>query len=169
MRNFYSLILLLTLAFVACKPKPEPVPDDGMRHDSLTATYDLFSNPERGFHQFKEFFSPNPAAMTKVSVEAIYNLGYTLVLTNYFLTDYMSTPIPESYLDVVRQNMQALREGGCKCVLRFSYINASEPVQDKAPYEAPLDTILLHISQLKPILQENADVIFAMEAGFIGF
>ena len=156
---------------VACKPKPdEPKPaEEDVNCVSLQATYDLFPNPERGFHQFKEFFSPEPVPMTKTSVEAIHDLGFTLVLTNYFLTDYMSTPIPDSYLDVVRQNMQALREGGCKCVIRFSYINASEPVQDKGPYEAPLDTILLHIKQLKPILQENADVIFAMEAGFIGF
>ena len=171
MRNHYLFFILLTCAMIACKPKPEPTPtpDDGLKHVSLQATYDLFPNPERGFHQFKEFFSPDPVPMTKVSVSAIHDLGYTLILTNYFLTDYMSTPIPDSYLDVVRQNMQALREGGCKCIVRFSYINASEPVQDKGPYEAPLDTILLHISQLKPILQENADVIFAMEAGFIGF
>ncbi len=157
---------------VACKPKPDapkPEAEEDVNCVSLQATKDLFPNPERGFHQFKEFFSPEPVPMTKTSVEAIHDLGFTLVLTNYFLTDYMSTPIPDSFLDVVRQNMQALREGGCKCVIRFSYINASEPVQDKAPYEAPLDTILLHISQLKPILQENADVIFAMEAGFIGF
>lgn len=152
------------MAQVACKPKPEPVPDDGMRHDSLTATYDLFPNPERGFHQFKEYFSPSPTPLTTGMVRSIYNLGYTLILTNYYLTDYMSTPIPESYLDVVRQNMQSLREGGCKCVLRFAYTNTDA----KGPYEAPLDTILLHISQIKPILQENADVIFAMEAGFIG-
>ncbi|MBQ3673969.1 MAG: DUF4832 domain-containing protein [Paludibacteraceae bacterium] len=157
-------VLLFVLALVACKPNPEPIPDDGMRHDSLTATYDLFCNPERGFHQFKEFFSPDPLPLTGARVKGIYNLGYSLILTNYYLTDYMSTPIPDSYLNVVRQNMQALRDGGCKCVLRFAYTNA----QDKAPWEAPLDTILLHISQLKPILQENADVIFAMEAGFIG-
>ena len=169
MRNHYLFIILLACVCASCKPNGPVVPDDGMRHDSLQATYDLFQNPERGFHQFKQFFSPNPVAMTKIGVEGIYNLGYTLILTNYFLTDYMSTPIPEEYLNAVRQNMQALREGGCKCVVRFAYINASEPVQDKAPYEAPLDTILLHISQLKPILQENADVIYAMEAGFVGF
>lgn len=171
MRKSHLYIILLACLCAACKPNVPVVPDndDGMHHDSLQATYDLFQNPERGFHQFKQFFSSNLTPMTGARVSGIYDLGYTLILTNYFLTGYMSTPIPEDYLDMVRQNMQALREGGCKCIIRFAYINASEPVKDKPPYEAPLDTILLHISQLKPILQENSDVIFAMEAGFVGF
>lgn len=169
MRNHYFLIVLLACACWACNPTEPSAPQDGMRHDSLTSTYELFQNPERGFHQFMQFFSPDPKPLTGARVSGIYNNGYTLILTNYFLTDYMSTPISEEYLNVVRQNMAALREGGCKCVVRFAYINASEPVQDKPPYEAPLDTILLHISQLKPILQENADVIYAVEAGFVGF
>ena len=162
MRKIHLFLLLIACAFLACSD-PDVSPD-GLRHETLEATYDLFPNPERGFHHFKEYFSPDPTPITPGSVKTIYNLGYTLVLTNYYLSDYMSSPIPESYLEVVRQNMQALREGGCKCVLRFAYTN-SDKVQ---PYEAPLDTILLHISQLKPILQENADVIFVMEAGFIG-
>jgi len=163
MRTIYLFLLLFMCTLVACNT-PEPKPQDGLRHDSLTVTYDLFQNPERGFHQFKEYFSPTPTPLSAGMVRSIYNLGYTLILTNYYLTDYMSTPIPESYLNVVRQNMQALREGGCKCVLRFAYTNSDK----KGPYEAPVDTILLHISQIKPILQENVDVIYAMEAGFIG-
>lgn len=163
MRTIHIIPLLIACTLVACK-QPEPQQSDNMKHESLTTTDALFANPERGFHQFKEYFSPDPSPLSAGMVRSIYNLGYTLILTNYYLTDYMSTPIPESYLDVVRQNMQSLREGGCKCVLRFAYTNSNK----KGPYEAPVDTILLHIAQLKPILQENADVIFAMEAGFIG-
>lgn len=165
MRYHYLFIVLFACLLVACnKEEPNPSENDGLTHATLTVSDDLFPNPERGFHQFKEYFCPDPTPLTPSRVKGIYDLGYTLILTNYYLTDFMSTPISDAYLDVVRQNMQALREGGCKCVLRFAYTNSDK----KGPYEAPLDTILLHISQLKPILQENADVIFAMEAGFIG-
>lgn len=167
MKNYFSLfVFVAALAFVSCEPKPEPKPQpiDGMRHDSLTATYDLFCNPERGFHVFKDFHSPTPKELTPAGIKTIYEMGYTLVLTNYYLEEYRDKPIAESYLDVVRNNMQAIREGGCKCVLRFAYTSS----ESQYPQDAPLDTVLLHISQIKPILQEYADVIFAMEAGFVG-
>jgi len=164
MRNIHLFLLLIACAFMACEPKPEPKPQDGMHHDSLSASYENFSNPERGFHVFKEYHSPNPIPLSASAVKTHYNSGYSLILTNYYLKDYISTPIAESYLDVVRQNMQALREGGCKCVLRFAYTSA----ETQTPHEAQVDTVLLHIAQIKPILQEYADVIFAMEAGFIG-
>lgn len=164
MRNHCLIIILLACAMVGCQGNRTVEPADGLHHDSLTSTFDLFPNPERGFHHFKEYFSPDPTPLTPGQVRDVYKLGYTLFLTNYYLSSYMDGPIPESYLDVVRQNMQSLREGGCKCVLRFAYTNSDK----KGPYEAPKDIILQHIAQLKPILQENVDVIFAMEAGFIG-
>ena len=162
MRHIHLFILLLACSFAACTDPG--VKTDNLHHESLKASYELFPNPERGFHHFKEYFSPIPTPLNAGSVQTIYDLGYTLILTNYYLSDYMDAPIPEEYLDVIRQNMQALREGGCKCILRFAYTNSDK----KQPFEAPLETILLHISQIKPILQENADVIYVMEAGFIG-
>lgn len=172
----YLFLIPLVCVFAACNPNnPEPKPiDDGMRHDSLTAIYDLFANPERGFHTAKEFHSPNPTAMTPGTVKISYDLGTTLIHIDYYLEDYRNTLIPESYLEVVRQNMQALREGGCKCILRFAYTGTdlyraeSYATNYEDPREAPLDLILQHIAQIKPILQENSDVIFAMETGFVG-
>lgn len=167
MRNRTIIWSLACLLFVACQPPVvnPPVPeDDGMHHDSLTVNYELFCNPERGFHIFKEFHSPNPERMYAGGVKNIYNMGYSLVLNNYYLEDYRDTLIADSYLEVVRNNMQALREGGCKCILRFAYTSS----ENQQPREAPVELVLQHIEQIKPILQEYADVIFAMEAGFVG-
>jgi len=171
MRNYSLLLMLFTCLFLACnkpepepKPKPEPQPEDGMHHDTLGYTDDLFCNPERGFHVFMEFHSANIQPYTAQRIKDIYNNGSTLVLNNYYLEDYRDTLIAESYLDVVRQNMQALREGGCKCVLRFAYTSSTQ----QYPHDAPVELVLQHIEQIQPILQEYADVIFAMEAGFVG-
>ena len=168
MRNPINTFFLLTVcAFMACNPTPvppTPEPGDGMRHDTLTVIDDLFCNPERGFHVFKEFHSPNPERLTASGVKDIYDRGTSLLLNNYYLEDYRHGPIDESYLEVVRNNMQALRDGGCKCILRFAYTSS----ENQHPHEAPVDTVLFHISQIKPILQEYSDVIFAMEAGFVG-
>ena len=175
MRNFHLFLLSVACIMMACENNQNqdltpPVPQDGMQHDSLTASYENFCNPERGFHVFKEYHSPTPIPLSASSVKSIYKQGTSLILTNYYLKHYRSTPIPDSYLEVVRGNMQALREGGCKCILRFAYTDTDYYTRDtcKEAREAPVDTILLHISQIKPVLQEYSDVIFAMEAGFVG-
>lgn len=58
--------------------------------------------------------------------------------------------------------MDALRDAGLKCVLRFAYTD------DMAGMDAPLSIIKLHLDQLKPVFEENKDVIAFVQAGFIG-
>ena len=163
MKNSLFIPVLLSILSLASCGQTITSPD-GMHHDSLTATYDHFCNPERGFHSAKEFHCPNPTPMTVGTVKLAYDMGYSLIHIDYYMEDYRDCAISESYLDMVRQNMQALREGGCKCVLRFAYTYG----ENQQPREAPVDTVLLHISQIKPILQEYSDVIYTMEAGFVG-
>lgn len=137
---------------------------DGMVYTPLAVTDEIFNNPERGFHRFIDFKSSSPEQLTLDRIKGYYDSGYTLVLNNYYLTDYRDCDIPDSYLDIVRHNLQTIREGGCKCVLRFAYTSSEKQI----PNDAPEELVLRHIQQIKPILQENADVIYVMEAGFVG-
>ena len=136
-----------------------------MHHDTMTVTDEIFNNPERGFHRFQDYRTSDIGnALTPERVKSIYDAGYTLILNNYYLTEYRDTVIPDAYLDMVRSNLQAMREGGCKCVLRFAYTSS----ENQMPREAKEERVLQHISQIKPILQEYVDIIFVMEAGFVG-
>ena len=166
MRNsLYLFVLLFVFTFAACKPANEPEPADGLRHETLAVLEDsIFCNPERGFHRYFDLHSPNPTKFAPERIDGIYNAGFTLLITNYFLEDYRATLIADTYLDVVRHNLQSIREGGCKCILRFAYANDTTTY----PYQASEELMLQHIQQIKPILEEYSDVIFVMEAGFIG-
>ena len=137
---------------------------DGMRHKLLAVLDTIIPNPERGLHKAIERHSANPTPLAASSVNGYYNAGYTLIHFDFYMEDYRDKLIDESYLEVVRQSLQAVREGGCKAVVRFAYTNSEK----QTPHEAPKDLMLQHIAQIKPILQEYVDVIYTMEAGLIG-
>lgn len=162
------LLYLLPLFLLSCGingPSVDPEPKDTLNRVALVAdTLTNFPNPERGFHHFCEFKSPRLGTLSTTEMQSYREEGISLVVTIYYLPDCRTMAIPDSYLDVVRTNMEILRQTGMKCILRFAYTDN----EYSEPHEAPVDTVLNHIHQLKPILQEYGDVIFTMEAGFVG-
>ncbi len=89
--------------------------------------------------------------------------GLTLAQTYCYLDRYVGMPIPEEKLQWLQQSLDALRTHGLKAVLRFAY------ERDMGPPAGPtLEDIQRHLAQLKPIIRRNADVIFVMQAGFVG-
>ena len=117
-----------------------------------------FANPERGFYHFVNNVDYNSLVSFREE-EAI-----TLIYRNYKMEDYTESEIPLWYLQNMEKDFATMRKAGTKCVLRFSYTNKATP-----PYgDAHPDIVLRHVEQLKPYLQANSDVIYVLQAGFIG-
>jgi Domain of unknown function (DUF4832)/Domain of unknown function (DUF4874) len=116
-------------------------------------------NPERGFRF--------PAEINAESNFTTYyeSLGMTLVHAYVRLDDYREDDLPQSLLDDLTTGFANMRTSGVKVVLRFAYNFG--PYPDSEP-DASKEQILRHLEQLTPTLQENADVIAWMQAGFIG-
>lgn len=74
---------------------------------------------------------------------------------------FRDKPLSQAFLNTLSNFFERVGNAGIKLVLRFCY-------GDVAP-DAPLSRILMHIQQLKPVLQANSDVIFVLQAGFIGY
>ncbi len=124
---------------------------------------EIFNNPERGFYKYTERKSAN-GSLSPGTLESYRNNGYTMIYRIYYMSDYVDSPIAGEYLGKIREDFQAIRKAGIKVALRFAYTSKStEPYGDATPAQ-----VQEHIAQLKPILQENADVIAVMQAGFIG-
>ncbi len=115
-------------------------------------------NPERGF--FTPYDLPGP-----VGFGPLRATGSTLVHLDIRLDDWRETDIPQAKLDGLNINFADIRDAGVKAIIRFVYNKG--PFPDSEP-DAPKAQILRHIAQLKPLLQQNADVIAWVEAGFIG-
>ncbi len=177
-RCFLFFVMLITL-LTACQPAAsQPQPAETLQieptktamlqtepaqegylqtYQYLPLTEDVV-NPERGFrYSFDQFVS---------SDYGVYrNLGVSLVYAEGDLRPYREQDLPQSFLDTMKAAFDAVRAGGVKVVLRFKYNDGPWP--DSEP-DASQEQILRHIQQLAPLLQQNADVIAWIDAGFIG-
>lgn len=152
--------------------KPAEVPDPDAQYSGLTKVTFVESdknipNPERGFLTHLEFSTKSELVpVSKSSIESNYTFKRTLFFMIFYMEQFIDSPISEEYLQFIRDNMQRLREGGAKVVLRFAY---NRSFDDKAhPWDATEKVVLSHVAQLEPIFKEYSDVIFVLEAGFVG-
>ena len=167
MRNLLPL-LLCALSFMACNSG-----DSGKtpQKDSIVfaETDEIFANPERGLLIQTYYTSGNMgnrANATNIANSRKSDSKVTLYLHSYYLTDYIDCDIPQEFLDRLEHNMNALREGGAKVVLRFSY--KSDDSESAKPWDATPEWVSKHIDQIAPYLQKHSDVILCLQAGFIG-
>jgi len=163
MKNKY-LILAFALCLLSCN-REEPDPQGTI---SFKETDDQIANPERGFYVQKYYTSADLEDTVQLSVVTGYRDAsqITLFLHSYYLTDYMESDIAPEFLARLDKNMNTLRAGGAKAVLRFSY-KSNHKSNDK-PWDATHEWADKHIDQIAPYLMKHADVIYCVQAGFIG-
>lgn len=160
-------IITCLVFFVGCTPLENPDNDDSrMTHKIFKESNKTFPNPERGFYAGRNWYSAEDKITSQPWINAMRIQGITLVYTGYYLTDFMESDISQAFLDMIDANMQALREGGMKCVLRFAY--KTDMYETGHPWDAAPEWVHRHIEQLKPVMQRNSDVVLCLQAGFIG-
>ncbi|MDZ4656073.1 MAG: DUF4832 domain-containing protein [Bythopirellula sp.] len=114
-----------------------------------------FPNPERGFLRYTSLTSPG-------SYPQIRAQGQTLVWGRVIASEFRNQPLSVAFLDSIQNGFKVARANGLKVKFRLAYNDGfQEP-------DAPKSVILNHIQQLKPLWKQNKDVIFNLDAGFIG-
>jgi len=157
-------IAALTITVSCNKEGKDPLA--GLETVAYTESDAVIPNPERGFYSTRESHNASASVVNSSAIEVARKQGRTLYLLEFYLTDYTSSDIGEDYLEMIRQNFQALRTYGAKALLRFAYSNGYS--EKDRPWDASEEQVLRHVAQLKPILQEYSDVIYVMQAGFVG-
>ena len=128
----------------------------------------VFPNPERGFTEElggETMLSNTNNHVVQPEGEAYFTQAaqqaQTLVMLMYYLGNYRSQDLSAQILQGFDDDMAILRQHGFKCVLRFAYDWNSKN-------DATLSYVKKHIASLKPHLEANKDVIYVLEAGFVG-
>ncbi|SEL78718.1 protein of unknown function [Roseateles sp. YR242] len=132
---------------------------------SFTATDAEIPNPERGFYRWAW---TNLDALTAADAQDAYNNGYRLVYAPLNLSSWKTTDLPASLLTQLTTAFANARASGIKLVIRAVYNYPASETEYLNAQDASLTRVQGHISQLKPVLQANADVIAYVQAGFIG-
>jgi hypothetical protein len=135
------------------------------RSVTFTPTSADILNPERGFYRFG---NDDFAKTTLGDLDYIRGSGSTMVYGLVRLDPYRATDIPASYITELDKAFALLRRTGLKIFVRFVYNYPGSSTEYANAKDAPLNIVLNHINQLKPLIARNKDVIVVMNAGFIG-
>jgi hypothetical protein len=119
-----------------------------------------FANPERGLFKFPSECDKTP--FTVATLQSYRSQGISLVMCMFYLAGFTNSAIDQATLTKLQNQFAAARAAGVKLVLRFAYTS------DTGGADATKARVLAHLDQLAPYLSSNADVIYVVQAGFIG-
>ena len=126
----------------------------------------VFRNPERGFTEELSYkVSLTHPNVVKGNINSSWGSRYhmTLAVVLYNFGRFKAEDLPAEILAAFDEDMAELRTYGLKCVLRFAYTERESDIVDATP-----EWVERHLEQLQPHLVANTDVIYVLEAGFIG-
>uniref|UniRef100_A0AB33JS13 DUF4832 domain-containing protein n=1 Tax=Prevotella sp. GTC17262 TaxID=3236797 RepID=A0AB33JS13_9BACT len=119
-----------------------------------------FANPERGFYTQLEGNMTTPVSESRL--RELRNDKKSLVMLMYYMKEYRNADLGKDVIAKLSADLDKVRNTGLKAIIRFAYTNEIDGE------DAPLDRILKHLDELKPLFAKNKDVIACAQAGFIG-
>ncbi len=162
-------ILFLCLSCLARAEEPTPAALKTITFHGIRATDPngrmALRNPERGLRYESRIGNTIGEGHNHMDwIRAMQRFepdGMTLSQTYCYLDAFVDKPLSPEKLDWLQRDFDLMRTYGFKCVLRFAYQHGDVKGPEK-------EWVLHHIEQLEPIIEKNADVIFILQAGFIG-
>ncbi len=176
---------MIVLFFIVTECKKKEAGQPGNITISYKESQEDFANPERGFYRHTQTEASNFEALNiddllkwrtlqEAGSGANYSIYSTLVFRYYVLDIFKTSLLSSVFLDQLKTDFVIARQAGVKLIPRFTYTVTTQsggcPESFACPPYGDASKVIMlqHIGQLKPLLQENADVIACMQMGFIG-
>lgn len=119
-------------------------------------------NPERGL--YKQIDYVFEGSLPDIKQSDITGFSGSLILPLFVLKDYRYGDDLSAAIPRIKAILGAIRTAGKKAIVRFAYTKSSS----SSTYDAPLNRMVSHISQLGTVFSEYTDVIYLVQCGFIG-
>ena len=98
-------------------------------------------------------------------LDGLRERGITLLLVEVDLKAFKERELTPEKLDEVQEAFAAVRQNGLKAIVRFAYGFTG---RDYRSDPKDMDRILGHIRQLGKVFRENREVLYGVQAGFLG-
>lgn len=166
MRKTFIILLCCLASLLGCK-----------KNQNTTISYEADTNtniinPERGWYfsfdppccdEPPNDINPPHEPLSAQVLQEMRNWEEKISLYRDIVKiEQYSGDIPQARLDQIQADLDAARVAGVKSIFRIIYNYGMKKG------EAPASIISRHLDQLKPIIQKNADVIYAVQAGLLG-
>ena len=136
--------------------------DDGLPltvNRNIPEARSVFANPDRGWYQIEYTNKASASALTRLR-----NDGLTLILFETDLSSFLTEPLSPEKINEISNAFSMARTAGMSVIYRAAYDFTGQA----SPEPEDINIILNHISQLKPVLHANEDVLYCVQAGFLG-
>jgi hypothetical protein len=153
-----SLTLSIVVALCLAPGRSQSQDAPAWREIRYRESFQTFPNPERGFYA--------PRMSDRIGrLDGLRERGITLLLVEVDLKAFKERELTQEKLNEVQQAFAAVRQHGLKAIVRFAYGFTG---RDYRSDPKDMDRILGHIRQLGKLFRENRDVLYAVQAGFLG-
>lgn len=163
MKNIKKMRLVLLLILLIVTPIKT---NAGISEENT----EILRNPDRGFYKLvqielntgKENFTDFKEKIKKIAKE---DVDVSLISFQLNLRQYVSKnlSLTNNKIEEINKYFSIMRENGYQVIFRVVYDSKGA----KNP-EPEFQTILNHIEQLKSVYEENENIIFVVEAGYLG-
>lgn len=159
LKIFFPVVICSVL--FACKKGKTEVTPVAANEITYELSNTIFPNPERGF--IRTLITKSDAQpLNLAQLKTFRAQNVSMILRFFYLDTFKDKAISDAELAFIQTDLDNVREAGLKAILRFAYTD------DMAGTDAPYEIIAQHLDQLKPVFEQNQDVISFVQAGFIG-
>jgi len=119
----------------------------------------VIPNPERGW-----YISTETENINERELASLRRRDITMIMMESNLEEFLAEPIGKAKLDEIERAFSYARRAGLSVIFRAAYDFSG----DEKPEPVELRTILGHIQQLGPVFSRNEDILYSVQAGFLG-
>ena len=161
-KNINIIMVLLLIFLIMAPTKSKAILEEESK--------EVLRNPDRGFYKLvqielnkgKEDFNGFKGEIKNIAKEYadVSLISFQLSLKQYVASNLDLT---DNKIEEINKYFSIMRENGYQVIFRVVYDSKG----DNNP-EPDFQTILRHIEQLKSVYEKNEDIIFVVEAGYLG-
>ena len=159
------IIIILGLIVVLSQCSLMKINNNYPEIEPIGTSYNHYAplNPERGW-----YISRSTDDISINELDHFRNSNVTVLMLKANLKDYLTGPLDSQKLDEIDHVFSLAQKAGLSVIFRAAYDFDGKNTPEPPDPDMSMSIILGHIKQLSPIFYKYEDILFNVQAGFLG-